>query len=244
MNSRKIIVFLGAGKVAEECIVWLLEQKYPVIKIILVDLNPKILRLTREWNIGTKLFDPNTSNFVEKDVFVLSLWFPRIISEDDLSRAYETVNIHPGLVPAFRGNDSATWSILLSEKCGVSLLQMNRQVDAGKVWAQEVVEIPKAITGGELLEILKTESVSLFKSHFDEIYQGKINASNQVGEIRTFTRKETNQNRVRKVEEFESVSDFVNWALAHNHSPKFLPEIFFEGRKFKVELTGFPYDEL
>ena len=54
---------------------------------------------------------------------------------------YGCINIHPSLLPKFRGGAPIHHAIMASEtKTGVSLMQMIQKMDAGKVYAQ--VELP------------------------------------------------------------------------------------------------------
>ncbi len=64
-----------------------------------------------------------------------------------------TVNVHPSLLPKYRGPNPYMQTILHGEKCsGVTIHLMDENFDEGPILKQEKVEILEADTSKELRE--------------------------------------------------------------------------------------------
>ncbi len=84
------------------------------------------------------------------------------------------VNIHPSLLPKYRGAAPINWAIINGEKItGVTIMEMVRKLDAGNILLQEKVEIDKNETAGELTEKLSEVSGKLIVKFFDKIKNGE-----------------------------------------------------------------------
>lgn len=77
--------------------------------------------------------------------------FPRRLPAEWLSRPRQgCLNIHPSLLPAYRGPEPLFWQFRLGEpRTGVSLHFMDEQFDTGDLVAQAAVPFGDGITGAE-----------------------------------------------------------------------------------------------
>jgi methionyl-tRNA formyltransferase len=65
------------------------------------------------------------------------------------------LNVHASLLPRYRGAAPANWAVLnADQETGVSIMQMERELDAGPVYYQVKTEIGPRETAGELLRRL------------------------------------------------------------------------------------------
>jgi len=53
------------------------------------------------------------------------------ILPENIVNNYKVINAHPGLIPTTRGLDSFKWSILFQETMGVTIHQINSEIDLG-----------------------------------------------------------------------------------------------------------------
>ena len=85
------------------------------------------------------------------------------------------INIHPSLLPKYRGGAPMHHAIMAGEnETGVSLMQMVKKMDAGKVYAQVHLNIGDDETQAELSERLNVASCQLLKDHLQEYIDGKL----------------------------------------------------------------------
>lgn len=96
---------------------------------------------------------------------------------------YGAINVHPSLLPKYRGSAPIQWAILNGdEKTGVTIMHLNEEMDAGDVILQKEVEIDKNETSGELWNRLSKIGADLLVKTLEQIENG------------TATRKEQGEN--------------------------------------------------
>lgn len=85
------------------------------------------------------------------DLMVLAA-YGQILGGDLLSVArIAPLNVHPSLLPKYRGAAPVAWALLRGEKeTGVTIIRMTEEVDGGEILAQEAVPIGDDETAGEL----------------------------------------------------------------------------------------------
>jgi len=87
--------------------------------------------------------------------FLITLSFPFIIPDEILRIPGWPVNVHPSLLPRYRGPAPIRWTLLNGEEeTGITTIIMDRKVDAGKILLQEGVKIHPDENYGELRERL------------------------------------------------------------------------------------------
>ena len=105
----------------------------------------------------------------------------------------ECLNVHPSLLPRFRGPSPALSAILADERStGVSIMQMTEKKDAGPVVAQARVEIEEDAwppKGSVLEDLLATEGGNLLAEVMPEWVVGKITPEPQDANKATYTKK-------------------------------------------------------
>lgn len=104
---------------------------------------------------------------------------------------YQTLNIHPSLLPKYRGPAPLQGQILNNEKeVGVSIMLIDEQVDHGPVITQEKVSIPVwPVKYTELEKILAETGAELFTKVLPDWVAGKIIPKEQDHTQATFTKK-------------------------------------------------------
>lgn len=73
------------------------------------------------------------------------------------------LNLHPSLLPAYRGPDPLFWQLRRGEtRTGVSLHHVNPSLDGGDLVAQQAIPLPSGATRQELDTLLATHGAELF----------------------------------------------------------------------------------
>lgn len=85
-----------------------------------------------------------------------------------------TVNVHPSLLPKYRGAAPIQWAIINGERItGVTTFYIQSAVDAGDILLQRPVEIGEEETAGELHDRLKEMGADLLLETVDLIESGQ-----------------------------------------------------------------------
>lgn len=136
------------------------------------------------------------------DVFIVAA-YAKLIPKNILDIPRKgALNVHPSLLPKFRGPSPALSAILADERVtGVSIMQMVEKMDAGPIVAQAKVELEEEAPGrsgwpprGSLFEdLLATEGGNLLAEVMPEWIAGTIEPEPQDENLATYTKKFTDQ---------------------------------------------------
>lgn len=111
-----------------------------------------------------------------KPDLIITCAYGQMIPEDILKAPqYGCLNIHPSLLPKYRGGapiQRAIWNG--DEKTGVCLMEMVKAMDAGKVFARVDYPIHPDITSSELFDELEVVSKKLLIDNLPLYLDGKL----------------------------------------------------------------------
>jgi methionyl-tRNA formyltransferase len=131
------------------------------------------------------------------DAFVVAAYgklIPKTIL--DIPRA-GSLNVHPSLLPKFRGPSPVLSAILADERAtGVTIMKMSEKMDAGTVVAQAKVELEEPAwppKGSEFEELLAAEGGALLAEVLPDWIAGKITPEEQDESKVTLSRKFADQ---------------------------------------------------
>jgi methionyl-tRNA formyltransferase len=90
------------------------------------------------------------------------------------------INIHPSLLPKRRGSTPIENTILYDEhETGVSLMKLVEEMDAGPVYAQQKMEVPKQPVKQELADALLNLGKDMLLEHLPSILSGSLKPQRQ-----------------------------------------------------------------
>lgn len=113
------------------------------------------------------------------DVFVVVAF--RILPEEVfLMPPKGTINLHPSLLPKYRGAAPINWTIIAGEQItGVTTIFIKKEIDAGNVILQKSVEIFPDETAGSLHDRLAEAGADLLLESLDLISENNIEVTKQ-----------------------------------------------------------------
>ena len=116
----------------------------------------------------------------EKPVGVL-VSFGRIIPQEIIDLFTPAiVNVHPSLLPKYRGSSPIESAILNGdEKTGVSLMKLSKEMDAGDVYSQEEIELSKTETASDLYKTCGEIGAEMLVRDLLKIISGEIKGQKQ-----------------------------------------------------------------
>jgi len=239
---EEILVF-AAKQVGSELVDFLHETGAPIKRVVVAgEEDRSTLERVKSWGIEAAIFSKTTHReLIEKAGrfgWLLNLWSPHILRPELLALADKRLNTHPSLVPVCQGNDNAAWAIRDGLPAGVSLLEMEKRVDTGGVYAQREVLYSFPQTGRGLHQQLEKELIGLFKDSWPAIYAGEVQAQPQTGQGTRHTRKQTNEDRVQDLNTEMSLEEFLRWITAHDFSPGTTAEVRVGEKSYKLTLTA------
>jgi methionyl-tRNA formyltransferase len=104
------------------------------------------------------------------------------------------INIHPSLLPKYRGPTPVETAILDgASQTGVSLMALGAKMDAGPVYLQQPVELNGRETKPELAKKLLSEGVKLLSDNLSYVLDGTLEPIPQDAKEATYTKLLTKQ---------------------------------------------------
>ncbi|OGD87476.1 methionyl-tRNA formyltransferase [Candidatus Curtissbacteria bacterium RIFCSPLOWO2_02_FULL_40_11] len=122
--------------------------------------------------------------------------FGRIIPKEILEKPkHGFINVHPSLLPKYRGPSPIQSAILDGEKkTGVTIIKLDQEVDHGAILNQQEIEIENQDTHESLIEKTGMIGSNLLIETLPNYLKGKIKPEEQNHKTATFTKKITKTN--------------------------------------------------
>jgi len=196
-----------------------LHAKYPVIAVVTQPAKPvgrdqtltptpveiwakkqKITVLTfpqnteKPWLFADETEVTNAVSSLKPDLIVTASFGERIPKETLALARHGGVNVHPSLLPRWRGAYPVPWTILAGDaQTGVSISTVTERFDDGKILSQKKIPVTEKDTADELRVRLFTMGAALLVETLPEYLNGKNPGTAQKKEDMTTARKLTRE---------------------------------------------------
>jgi len=116
---------------------------------------------------------------INADIFVVVAY--RILPEKYISiPKFGSINLHASLLPKYRGGAPIQWALMNGDKTtGLSVFQIEKKVDTGKIIAQKKIEIDKDDNYESLSKKLSTIGAEILMSTLTSLEIGNVNSIEQ-----------------------------------------------------------------
>ncbi len=181
-----IVAVAATADVAIPTLDWLLTSKHQLLRVVTTPdskagrgklFTPSPVAMWAEAN-GLEILKPDSSEemitaFQGVDI-VLAIAYGRILSNEILKvPKHGFLNLHFSLLPAYRGAAPVQRSILHGDvTTGVSIFQIDENLDTGPIYVQKEFRIPENSTSDEVLRDLSNLGASSFDVVLEMITQG------------------------------------------------------------------------
>lgn len=186
-NIKKIdFIFVGGKAIGYRCLSFLLKKKlFPKYLIPNLDDNGKntffhksIVKLAKKNKIKIltqdKLINKLNLNRKKFDI-IFCLGSTQILKKDILTKSkLGTLNLHPSLLPKYRGRYSLVHAIFNDEKfSGVTAHWIGNKIDTGKIICQKKFLISKIDTSKDVYQKFTNHGFEIFKLILDKVLKKK-----------------------------------------------------------------------
>ncbi|MBF0216258.1 MAG: methionyl-tRNA formyltransferase [Candidatus Omnitrophica bacterium] len=102
----------------------------------------------------------------------------------------ECVNLHPSILPKYRGAAPVNWAILNGEtRTGVTVFRMSARMDAGDILFADELDIRENEKASDLLDRLSQKGADLIVGSLEKISSGRVTPKPQDEKAATFAPK-------------------------------------------------------
>ena len=190
MENNKIkIVFIGTSEFGAIILNELVKNNYKPVLVITIPDKPagrKKILTPSPVKKGVKLlkikiaYDLKEIKKIKPDLIITAA-YGKIIPKDILEiPKYGALNIHPSLLPKYRGPSPIQTAILSGDKeTGVTIMMMDKKMDHGKIISNFQFPISNKITYKELSKKLAKLSAKLLMETIPKWIKGEIKAKEQ-----------------------------------------------------------------
>ena len=242
------ILFMGTPAFALPALRLLHEQKYPVIGVVsqpdrpqgrgLKEVAPPVKILAQEFGLPVyqpqKVKDQSFMDIFHKlnlDMVVVAA-FGQILPEDIIEYPpLKCLNIHPSLLPKYRGAAPLNWQIIRGEtRTGVTIMLMDEGMDSGDILMQEETPLGEGETYGDLHDRLAQLGAALLIKTIEQMVDKTAKRVPQDAAAMTLAprlKKETG-----KINWRDNASGIVN--LIRGLSPSPAAYTLLEGQALKI----------
>jgi methionyl-tRNA formyltransferase len=141
------------------------------------------------------------------------------------------LNIHPSLLPKYRGAAPLNWSIINGEiKTGVTIMMMDEGMDSGDILVQEETPLAPTETYGELHNRLANLGAKLLIKTIEQVVAGTVQRQKQDESRVTFAPRLTRE--IGKIKWHDSTCQIVN--LIRGLSPTPAAYSSLDGQTLKI----------
>ena len=106
--------------------------------------------------------------------FIITVYWAYLLKPALFTKAKDTLNFHPALLPVNRGWFPHVHSFLDGSPFGVTLHRIDENADTGPVWCQKEIFALPFDNAGTIYKRLQSEILMLFYTHWEKIKNGFI----------------------------------------------------------------------
>jgi methionyl-tRNA formyltransferase len=157
---------------------------------------------------------------------LLLLWCPYIVPNNVCKiNDLQIINVHPSYLPYGRGKDANFWSIVENETYGVSIMEVNKEIDSGNYFIRKKINYNYLDNGFSLYKIALKEIKLLFKNNIFNILDKKIISKKQNLTIGSYHKRKDMKNiseiKLNKLYKAKDLINILRAKMFPNHSSAF-----------------------
>lgn len=190
---------------------------------------PSLYDYCIEKGIPVTLESVNTASIPFVPDYLCSIYYRNIIKKPILESVnFNAMNLHPSLLPKYRGCSSLTWAMIEQEKeVGFTYHYVDELCDTGKIILQKSFPIFNFENQTNIYQRAMFEALNSFKEAFDLLCQA-YEGEEQVGESTYFGRGAPENGEIKNGWSDSKIKSFINAMI----SPP-LPYATYKGHEIK-----------
>jgi len=203
------IIFIGTSQFAVPALKTLIKEKYKIITVITSPDKPigrkqeitssPIKKTALEYNL--KILQPEKISDIASKIsdlkpdLIITAAYGQIIPKDILNTPkFNSLNLHPSLLPKYRGPSPIQTAILNNDKTtGLTIMLMDEKMDHGPIISQTEIKINDQFNYQTLEKKLSQEAATLLIKILPQYFQNEIKPKPQKEEKASYTKILTRQ---------------------------------------------------
>ncbi len=193
MKELSGVYYFSSGSVGLEIFRELIKRGLEIDKVITIPdrpkgrgrkLKPPEIKIEAE-KLGIEVLQaerPEEIDFRERPQFIVVADYGKILRKKTLQLPkIAPLNIHPSLLPMYRGAAPIERAMMDGYPLGVSIIIMNERIDAGEIILQEKIEYSIEETRGDVIPRIASKGAELLMKSMELLSKGEANPRPQEG---------------------------------------------------------------
>lgn len=228
------IIFLGSSELSVISLRALVEKGHEILAVVCQPDKPnargnkieisEVKKYAISKNIPVFQFNKIRNEGVEilkslKPELLVVVYYGQILSQEIIDLGSEgIINLHPSLLPKYRGPSPVISPVLNGEKfTGVTVMRIEKDVDSGDIILQEKTPISDSESAGELHERLTKKGSEMLLEAIEQIKNNKTKERKQDHSEASFTHMFTKEDA--KINFDKAAEQVANQIRAFNPNP-------------------------
>lgn len=245
-SESKGIIFLGTPLIATFALKAIIDSGLNLLAVICQPDKPNsrhnkiIYSPVKQFCIDNniKLFQPEKLSEIKNDLLSLRPYafitcaFGQFIPQSVLDiPKFGTINIHPSLLPKYRGGAPIHWTIINQDKIsGISFVRTVLQMDAGEIYCVEKIDISKDETTSSLFNKMNNYVYEYSLKHLKNILDNKYQLKPQ--NDKDITLALNIKKEQEKIDLDQGAEKIAGWIKGLSDKPG--GYVFLDGQKIKL----------
>ena len=197
LKPKQKIIFIGTSSFALPALENLIENDYEILAVVTASDKPSgrkqemtsspVKEIALKYNLN--IIELEEIKKLESDL-IITASYGKIIPKEILDIPKNgSINLHPSLLPKYRGPSPIQTAILNGDKItGISIIKMDSKIDHGPIIAQQKSEINPDDTYQILEQRLSEQSADLLIKILPKYFKNKINLEIQDEQKASYTK--------------------------------------------------------
>jgi methionyl-tRNA formyltransferase len=168
--------------------------------------------------------------------FVILVYWPYLIPKILFYLFKDSINFHPSYLPWNRGWYPHVIAKIKRNIYGISLHQINKSVDNGKIWVQKKLHISLTQDSYEIYNLAKKNFYYLFRDNINKILNGKIKPKKQKKKLKLYSKSYINKFDLLSLKKKMKIEDFINLGLARKFKDKSYLYFYYKKKKYQLNI--------
>jgi len=187
--------------------------------------------------LNKKDFNNSLIKSKKKYDFIILVYWPWLVEKECFAKFCKSINFHPSFLPYGRGWYPHIHAQIKKFIYGVTLHEINPNIDAGDIWCQKKILIPNFCKGNEIYKIAEKEIYWLFKNNYRKIFNKTLFSFKQSKVTRYLSKKEITTLDKINLNSKMKVIDLINHIKIRTFKNNPFCYFIYKNQKRKIKIT-------
>lgn len=186
--------------------------------------------------LNKKDFNKKLHEKKKKYDFIILVYWPWLVKKNFFFKFNKSINFHPSFLPYGRGWYPHVFSQIEKFPYGVTLHEIDSEIDKGNIWCQKKINIPNFCKSNEIHSIAEKEIYFLFKNNYRKIFNGTLLSYKQNRVTKYYSKEKIKTLDKINLNSNKKFIDFINHIRIRTWKNKTFCYFVYKNKKKKIKI--------